>query len=354
MSYSSGVFIINTAGQPVVTGTTITSTAFNLLIADLATGLSTAMLKDGTQTATAGIGFYPGTVSLPGIYLGSDTATGLYRIGLNNTGYSINGTKLLDLSNALVGITGALTVSTTLNVTGATTLSAALTYGGITLSNAVTGTGNMVLSASPTLTGTLTAAIANFSGAVATGTLAVTGTLSISGDTTIASGGASGQDLLIGTSSGLISSSAAMGVLASAGTSALELKNSAATAAALRLWNATADGYALSFYDTSGAARGHAYIKNSDASLHFADSFGIAFDNNVSVTGSIEATSGAWFRSSALATNATTGHFYVPTSAGAPTGVPATKTGQVALQYDSTNEKLYVYNGAWKATAALT
>ena len=41
-----------------------------------------------------------------------------------------------------------------------------LTYGGVTLSNAVTGTGNMVLSASPTLTGTLTAAIANFSGAV--------------------------------------------------------------------------------------------------------------------------------------------------------------------------------------------
>jgi hypothetical protein len=36
----------------------------------------------------------------------------------------------------------------------------------VTLSNAVTGTGNMVLSASPTLTGTLTAAAANFSGAV--------------------------------------------------------------------------------------------------------------------------------------------------------------------------------------------
>src|SRR3990167_496448 len=42
----------------------------------------------------------------------------------------------------------------------------AIRYGGVTLSNAVTGTGNMVLSASPTLTGTLTAAIANFSGAV--------------------------------------------------------------------------------------------------------------------------------------------------------------------------------------------
>jgi hypothetical protein len=45
-------------------------------------------------------------------------------------------------------------------------LNSALNYGGVTLSNAVTGTGNMVLSASPTLTGTLTAAAANFSGAV--------------------------------------------------------------------------------------------------------------------------------------------------------------------------------------------
>jgi hypothetical protein len=36
----------------------------------------------------------------------------------------------------------------------------------VTLSNAVTGTGNMVLSAGPTLTGTITAAAADFSGAI--------------------------------------------------------------------------------------------------------------------------------------------------------------------------------------------
>ena len=55
MSFSSGVFSINTAGQPVVTGTVISSTAFNALTADLATGLSTCMLKDGTQTMTANV-----------------------------------------------------------------------------------------------------------------------------------------------------------------------------------------------------------------------------------------------------------------------------------------------------------
>ena len=55
MSFSSGTFSINSAGQPVVTGTVISSTAFNLLTADLATGLSTCVLKDGTQTITANI-----------------------------------------------------------------------------------------------------------------------------------------------------------------------------------------------------------------------------------------------------------------------------------------------------------
>lgn len=55
MSFSSGTFTINTSGQPVVTGTTISSTVFNALTADLATGLTTCLLKDGTQTVTANI-----------------------------------------------------------------------------------------------------------------------------------------------------------------------------------------------------------------------------------------------------------------------------------------------------------
>jgi len=51
----SGVFNINTAGQPVVTGTVISSTAFNALTADLATGLSTCVTKDGQTNPTANL-----------------------------------------------------------------------------------------------------------------------------------------------------------------------------------------------------------------------------------------------------------------------------------------------------------
>jgi len=72
MSFNgTGTFLINTAGQPVVTGTTITSTAFNALTADLATGLSTAITKDGQTVVTNNIPL--NTFKLTGV--GAPTAT---------------------------------------------------------------------------------------------------------------------------------------------------------------------------------------------------------------------------------------------------------------------------------------
>lgn len=72
MSFNgSGTFQINTAGQPVATGTVISSTAFNALTADLATGLSTCITKDGQTTPTANIPM--GSNKITG--LGSGTAS---------------------------------------------------------------------------------------------------------------------------------------------------------------------------------------------------------------------------------------------------------------------------------------
>jgi hypothetical protein len=57
----------------------------------------------------------------------------------------------------------------------------------------------------------------------------------------------------------------------------------------------------------------------------------------------------------ALNTTATVGYLEIPSCAGAPTGVPSPiGTGKIILHYDSTNNKIYAYNGAWKSTAALT
>lgn len=73
MSFNgSGTFNINSTGQPVVTGSVISSTAFNALTADLGTGLSNAICKDGQSTPTANIKM--GTFKITG--LGSPAMAG--------------------------------------------------------------------------------------------------------------------------------------------------------------------------------------------------------------------------------------------------------------------------------------
>jgi hypothetical protein len=51
-----------------------------------------------------------------------------------------------------------------------------------------------------------------------------------------------------------------------------------------------------------------------------------------------------------IATNATTGFFYIPSCAGVPTGVPAVQAGMIPMVVDSTDGTIYYYvNGSWMA-----
>ena len=152
MSYNgSGPFQINTSGQPVVAGTVISSTAFNALTADLATGLSTAITKDGQTTTTARIPFAAGINSS----LTTDSSS-------VSTGSIITAGGAGIAKNLYVGVNA--NVAGTLGVTGVATFSAAPIYSSLTASSAVatdaskglvsvtnTGTGNNVLATSPTL-----------------------------------------------------------------------------------------------------------------------------------------------------------------------------------------------------------
>jgi hypothetical protein len=52
--------------------------------------------------------------------------------------------------------------------------------------------------------------------------------------------------------------------------------------------------------------------------------------------------------SAALATTATEGFYYISSSAGPPTGTPTPATGRMPLHWDSTNKRLYVYDGSWR------
>jgi hypothetical protein len=152
VSYNgSGTFQINTSGQPVVAGTVISSTAFNALTADLATGLSTAITKDGQTTTTVRIPFAAGISST----LTTDSSS-------VSTGSIITAGGAGIAKNLYVGANA--NVAGTLGVTGVATFSAAPIYSSLTASSAVatdaskalvsvtnTGTGNNVLATSPTL-----------------------------------------------------------------------------------------------------------------------------------------------------------------------------------------------------------
>lgn len=75
--------------------------------------------------------------------------------------------------------------------------------------------------------------------------------------------------------------------------------------------------------------------------------------NDTTVTGTermkIDKSGNVVINNAAIATNATDGFLYIPSCAGTPTGVPTTYTGRTAMVYDSTNNKMYIYNGAWKS-----
>ena len=183
MSYNgSGTFQINTSGQPVVTGTVISSSAFNALTADLATGLSTAITKDGQTATTVRIPFAQGINSS----LTTDTSSG-------STG-SIFTAGGVGIAKALYVGTNA-TVVGTLGVTGAATFSATPIFSALTASSAVatdasknlvsvtnTGTGNNVLATSPTLVTPVLGAASATSVTVAAGAVG-TPSITTTGDT---------------------------------------------------------------------------------------------------------------------------------------------------------------------------
>jgi hypothetical protein len=140
MSYNgSGTFNINTTGQPVVAGTVISSSAFNSLTSDLATGLTTAITKDGQTTTTARITFAQGFTSS----LTTDSSS-------TTTGSIITAGGVGIAKNLYVG--GSASFSAQPIFTSLTASSAVATdasKGLVSVTN--TGTGNNVLGTAPTI-----------------------------------------------------------------------------------------------------------------------------------------------------------------------------------------------------------
>jgi hypothetical protein len=218
MSYNgSGTFNINSTGQPVVAGTVITASAFNALTTDLATGLTTAITKDGQTTTTARITFAQGT---------------------RDSTLTASSAVATDASKNLVSVTN-------------------------------TGTGNNVLATSPTIT---TPTISSLSSASATAlTLQSAGTTAITVDTS--------QNVIVGTGSTTVPLTITKNP-SSSSSSLLYLNPSTGTnASVIGFNNSGSGGLNIGRSDSAGAGSGTT-ITAYDSFVATTGTTGLSFHTN--------------------------------------------------------------------------
>ncbi|MFA6984625.1 MAG: phage tail protein [Arenimonas sp.] len=93
-------------------GATITASGHNQNWSDLATEMTNSVAVDGQSTMTGPLKAASGTAAAPGITFGSDTDSGLYRIGANNVGLGVGGTKIIDVATTGATVTGDMNATT--------------------------------------------------------------------------------------------------------------------------------------------------------------------------------------------------------------------------------------------------
>lgn len=131
------------------------------------------------------------------------------------------------------------------------------------------------------------------------------------------------------------------------GNNIIEISSSSATPRFIEIKNSAG----TSQYGVDAAGAAYAWLASGTGGTFFGAATNCSVDvysNNlrrIRVDGAGNIVPGT----AALATNATDGFVYIQSCAGVPTGVPAAYTGRVATFYDTTNNKFYVYNGAWKS-----
>src|SRR5690348_10183617 len=87
---SAGTYTLP-SGNPVVPGTTITSTWANNTLSDVATALTDSLDRNGKGAMAAALKNVDGTEAAPAITFNTDQDTGLYRAGANDMRVSVGG-----------------------------------------------------------------------------------------------------------------------------------------------------------------------------------------------------------------------------------------------------------------------
>jgi microcystin-dependent protein len=102
----------------------VTASRMDTEMDGMATGLTTAICRDGQSTTTAripfaaGIGMSDGSVGTPALNFTSDTNSGIYVIGPDNIGVAVAGAKVLDIAATGLTVTADITATDDITATG--------------------------------------------------------------------------------------------------------------------------------------------------------------------------------------------------------------------------------------------
>lgn len=125
-SRNSGGTYALPSGNPVISGTTITSTWANTTLSDIGTELTNSLDRQGRGSMSAALKLANGTVSAPALSFAAEPSTGCFRNAAGDFRCSVLGTAVWKMQSALnsslvpLTVTGR-TTSTDLTVTGTST-----------------------------------------------------------------------------------------------------------------------------------------------------------------------------------------------------------------------------------------
>lgn len=138
---SSGNYTLPVSGNPVVSGTTISSTWANGTFNDLATEMTDSLSRSGKGGMLSVLKIADGAVSAPGLAFTSEPSSGLYRIGAADFAISVTNTKVMEFTTTAIKMPSGVDVQ----LNGVSVTNAAIfTSGNVAKARLATGTPNTV------------------------------------------------------------------------------------------------------------------------------------------------------------------------------------------------------------------
>lgn len=111
MPRNSGGTYTLPVSNPVVTGTSVSSTWANDTMNDLKAEMTDSLSRSGKGGMSAALGIIDGAVATPGISFNSEAGSGLYRVGAGDVRFALLGTDLLKFAAASLELLGKLQIS---------------------------------------------------------------------------------------------------------------------------------------------------------------------------------------------------------------------------------------------------